>query len=369
MRNPKITVGYSLMRRRVFRNLLIILLLVCPTAVLQAGTALADTPAPVCDPPAYAGVWHCLQPLGESLVSLVIVDLTDPDVRVGMALPGYMDGPTFVECNSVNPSARDPNSNCPGDRYPLERIPTMLRRYRRRGAVAAINTDYFGFPDASHGAEGLAVRNGVRLDGPNHNPASGIPFIRSYLAVSPENQVTFGKLIYGAARFDLAGEFYNSVGGGPILAEHGQVLPDRTACLAEQLTPEVCTREYQTAAGLTAAGDALILAVGRHTTGSELAALLVEQYGADIVIKFDGGGSAQMAWLDDAGEVRGFDAEIEVDDGFRYVAQGLLVFSAPVMELAGQPRSGREIVRLLGERRSLGMPAGAWPCWPAQCAE
>jgi hypothetical protein len=349
-------------------RLLTLLLVIWPAATVQAGAALADD-SPMCDPPAYAGVWHCMQSVGDSLVSVVIVDLSDPNVHIGMALPGRMEGSVFVECNSVNPSIRDPNSNCIGDRYPLERIPSMLKRYLRRRAVAAVNTDYFGFPDASHGAEGLAIKNGVRLDGPLHNPGSGIPFIRSYLAVSPENQVTFGKLIYGAGRFDLAGEFYNSVSGGPMLVENGQVLPDREACLAEQLTPEVCTREYQTVAGLTAAGDALVLAVGRHTTGSQLAALLVEQYGVTTAIKFDGGGSAQMAWLDGEGQVRGFDAEIEVDDGFRYVAQGLLVFSAPVMEATGEPLSGREIVRLLGEGESLETPAGGLLCWPAQCAE
>jgi hypothetical protein len=245
----------------------------------------------------------------------------------------------------------------------------MLKRYRRRGAVAAINTDYFGFPDASHGAEGLAVRNGVRLDGPGHNSGSGIPFIRSYMAVSPDNDVTFGKLIYGAARGDLAGEFFNTVGGGPIMAQRGQVLPDAEACLADQLTPEVCTREYQTAAGLTAARDMLILAVGRHTSGSALAALLVEQYGAYTAIKFDGGGSAQMAWLDSLGEVHGFDAEIEVNDGFRHVAQGLLVFSTPLAaEAANAP--GGVAVALELQNRAAAPPLADWAaCRPAQCGE
>ena len=334
------------------------------------GQAQAQASLPTCDPPAYAGIWRCLHSLeGGAEVSLVIVDLTDAEVRIGMALPGYMDGPVFVECNSVNHAGADPASNCPGDRYPLERIPTMLKRYRRRGAVAAINTDYFGFPDASHGAEGLAVQNGVRLDGPGHNPGSGIPFIRSYMAVSPENQVTFGRLIYGAGRFDLPGEFFNTVGGGPILARQGEVLPDAEACLAEQLTPEVCTREYQTAAGLTAAGDMLVLAVGRHTSGSALAELLVERYGAYTVIKFDGGGSAQMAWLDAPGEVHGFDAEIEVNDGFRYVAQGLLVFSTPLADEAGNAPAGVEIALALDERAAQA-PLADWPaCRPAPCGD
>jgi hypothetical protein len=319
-------------------------------------------------------VWRCLHTLAgdpQPAVSVVIVDLADPHVRIGMALSGYMLGRTFVECNSVNHAGVDPSSNCPAGRYPLERIPTMLNRYRRRGAVAAINTDYFGFPDASHGAEGLAVRNGVRLDGPLHNGDSGVPFIRSYLAVSPEDEVTFGKLIYGAGRFDLAGEFYNSVSGGPILARRGLVLPDRVACLAEQLAPEVCTREYQTAAGLTANGQYLLLAVGRHTTGSALARFLVLTFGADTVIKFDGGGSAQMAWLDAAGQVQGFDAEIEVNDGFRYVAEGLLVFSEPLAGRRALAPTGPDTIAVLEEAASLAAlvhrPGHA--CWPAPCAE
>jgi hypothetical protein len=313
-------------------------------------------------------VWHCLLETGEATVSAVIVHLDDPNVGLGMALSGFMDGDTFVECNSVNHAGFDPTSNCPGGRYPLERIPVMLNRYRRRGAVAAINTDYFGFPDASHGAEGLAVRAGERLDGPVHNPGSGIPFIRSYMAVSPANEVTFGKLIYGEARFDLAGEFYTTVGGGPVLARRGQVLPDVSGCLAEQLAPEVCTREYQTAAGLSAEGDYLVLAVGRHTTGNQLAQILVNDFGSLTVIKFDGGGSAQMAWLDLGGQVRGFDAEIEVDDGFRYVAQGLLVFSIPLGEAGEAWRTGLQVVQTIA---SDDQSEGTFPrtCNPLTCAD
>jgi hypothetical protein len=285
-----------------------------------------------------------------------------------MALSGFMDGRYFVECNSVNHAGVDPSSNCPGPRYPFEPIPTMLNRYRRRGAVAAINTDYFGFSDESHGAEGLSVQNGVRLDGPAHNGESGVPFIRSYMAVSPDNEVTFGQLIFGAPRFDLAHEFYNTVSGGPILARRGRVLDDRAACLAEQLVPEVCARHYQSAAGLTANGQYLLLATGRYTTGAELARFLVQTYLAHTVIKFDGGGSAQMAWLDSAGQVQGFDAEIEVNDGFRHVAQGLLIFSAP---LAGPPAlapTGPEAIESIGQGAAA-PAASPGHCWPALCAE
>jgi hypothetical protein len=324
---------------------------------------------PACDLPAYEGVWRCEVAAGNSLVSAVLIDLQAPGVRLGMALSGYMNGATFVECNSVNHAGIDPTSNCPGDRYPLERIPTMLNRYRRRGAVAAINTDYFGFPDASHGAEGLAVRSGERLDGPIHNPGSGIPFIRSYLAASPQNQVTFGKLIYGAARFDLAGEFFTTVGGGPILARRSGVLADAPACLAEQLAPEVCTREYQSAAGLTADGRYLTLAVGRHTTGSELAGILVESFGASTVFKFDGGGSAQMAWLEPTGQVSSFDAEIEVNDGFRYVAQGLLVFSSALQGESGAARTGPQVIREIWDGGQTQATTSLQTCGPALCAD
>jgi hypothetical protein len=307
--------------------------------------------------------------VGEAVISAVLVDLREPGVRLGMALSGYMDGNVFVECNSVNHAGVDPSSNCPGDRYPLERIPTMLNRHRRRGAVAGINTDYFGFPDASHGAEGLAVRNGERLDGPVHNPGSGVPFIRSYLAASPDNQVSFGKLIYGEARFDLAGEFYNTVSGGPILARRGRVLADAPACLAEQLAPEVCTREYQSAAGLAAGGRYLVLAVGRHASGSRLAAALVETFGAETVIKFDGGGSAQMAWLDAAGHLNGFDAEIEVDDGYRYVAEGLLVFAGALQAEPEAARAGLQVVREIWDGAQAQGTARLQFCRPALCAD
>lgn len=290
--------------------------------------ASADSSIPICDPAAYAGVWHCLHTTGDAAISVVIVDLTDPRVHFSTALSGYMNGTKFVECDSVNHAGRDPSSNCPGAKYPLERLPTMLRRYRRRGAVAAINADYFGFLDQSHGAEGLAVRAGRRLDGPTHNANSGVPFIRSYMAITPRNAVTFGRLIPGYGRFDLAGEFFNTASGGPMLVRRGIVLPNDVACLAEQLPPEACAREYQTVAGLTADGGVLVLAVGRRLSAADLAGFLVETYGVATAIKFDGGGSSQMAWLDGLGQVRGFDAEIEVNDGFRPVAEGLLVISS-----------------------------------------
>ncbi|MBI3760636.1 MAG: phosphodiester glycosidase family protein [Chloroflexi bacterium] len=339
--------------------------LVCVgVALLSSPTASADSPIPICDPPAYAGVWHCRHTVGEAVVSVVLVDLNDPRVHLGTALPGFMDGAKFVECKSVNPAGRDPSSNCPGDKYPLERIPTMLRRYRRRGAVVAINADYFGFVDQSHGAEGLTVRAGHRLDGPAHNGNSGVPFIRSYMAVARDSTITFGRLIPGYGRFDLAGEFFNTVSGGPMLAQRGIVLPNEAACLAEQLPPEACLREYQTVAGIASAGHALVLAVGRRITAADLARFLVETYGVATAIKFDGGGSAQMAWLDALGNVRGFDAEIEVNDGFRPVAEGLLVFSTPLPLANAEAGPALEFVWSLINRE-----AAQKTCRVGTCAE
>jgi hypothetical protein len=61
-----------------------------------------------------------------------------------------------------------------------------------------------------------------------------------------------------------------------------------------------------------------------------LAGFLAGEYEVTEALKFDGGGSAQLAWLDATGEVTGFDASGETDGGFRRVAEGLLVFSAPL---------------------------------------
>jgi hypothetical protein len=131
----------------------------------KSGTLQAadDNVALECDPQIYYGVQHCTADGGDT--HTLIVDLNDPHVRVETVLPRNAQG---VECNSVNHTGNDPNSSCSFP-YPFETLSSMLQRHVAGGAVAVINTDYFGVIDASHGAEGLAIRNGVRLDGPSHN--------------------------------------------------------------------------------------------------------------------------------------------------------------------------------------------------------
>lgn len=118
-----------------------------------------------CDPPIYYGVQHCVDAGG--LAHSIIIDLSDPHIRFRTVLPINAKG---QECNSVNAVSKDPSSICPYP-YPFERIESMLQRHIANGAVAIINTDYFG---GDHGLQGLSVRDGKRLPLRRHRRVSWV---------------------------------------------------------------------------------------------------------------------------------------------------------------------------------------------------
>ncbi len=307
--------------------LLVLFALALAPAASAADAAPRYTPgAPVCDSVAYSGVQHCTDDDGQTYI--LIVFLRDSSVQVLSALSAYRG----VECNSVNHSGpnKDPDSNCPGPPYPFERIPAMLDRYAGEGAVAVINTDYFGSSDGDHGAEGLAVRNGQRLDGPNGNDTiDGNATKRSSLAFSRSKEAQIGKPASERA-IDTSGAYYNVGGGGPQIVRDGiPIADDFKACNAEQIPFDRCTRIAQSAAGLTR--DGRLILITSKKTATQIATYLVDTFGVVSALKFDGGGSARMAWLDADQIPQTYGATDNTDKPEnRAVAEGLVIFSKAV---------------------------------------
>lgn len=99
----------------------------------------------------------------------------------------------------------------------------MAARYP--GAVAAINADYFG---GNRGPEGLAVKNGRRLDDPRPADVEDNHLNRSSLRLS-KSPLEGAGLTLEADVFRMASDgqvldadrFYNAVGGGPQIVFDG----------------------------------------------------------------------------------------------------------------------------------------------------
>lgn len=271
-----------------------------------------------CDEVIYQGVVHCGNP--NDVANVVIIDPNDPVVHFQTVLSSNSRG---EECNSVNHWGKDSSSNCPNP-YPFELVENMLERYRQNGGVAVINTDYFGFPDGDHGAQGLAVRNGERLDGPKHGVTTTWALRAPALGISPDNQIVI--LVPESQEFidqHLKDQLFNSIGGGPMLVEDGKLISH--PCKAF-VGGDTCSRVGQSAIGITR--DNRLVLITAKLDANDLAQFLIERYQVWQAIKLDGGGSSSLAWIDHNGAIKVFRGRNET----RPVAEGLLVFSQAVPE-------------------------------------
>jgi hypothetical protein len=269
-----------------------------------------------CDSPIYYGVQHCTDGTG---IHYIVVDLNDSNVRLQTVLSKGPDG----ECNSVNHDDKDKGSNCPNP-YPFEKLNSMLSRYQQQGAVAVINTDYFG-TDGDHGAQGLTVRNGTRLDGPAHGVSNDLAYNQPSLAISPSKSITID--IPGSQNeidSNLDGKYYNTVGGAPLIVSGSQGV---NANCTYPYPGATCSRDAQSAAGVTPDGRLILLTAKKNA--AEMASYLIDNFGVHTAIKFDGGGSARLAWLDSNGNVQSWGATSED----RAVAEGLMVFSSKISDV------------------------------------
>ena len=279
-----------------------------------------NDPEIMCDPITYYGVQHCGNE--NDPLNLVLIDIDDPQVTFQVVLPSANPGQgDFPECNSVNTNIRDPLSNC-NNPFPFEKLSSMLGRYVNLGGVALINTDYFGSEDGDHGSQGLTVRNSERLDGPNHAVGNNLAVTAPSLAISNLKSISIG-FPESQAYIDkhLNDIYNNATGGGPLIVKNGTVI--QNPCKGFY-GGDTCSRDAQSAVGVTS--DNRLILVTAKMNAEDLATILVEQYQVISAIKFDGGGSARMVWLDEAQTIKTFGATNED----RSIAAALLVLSAPI---------------------------------------
>ena len=210
-----------------------------------------------------------------------------------------------------------------------ETIASMVRRekYAVHGPIVAFNADYFG---AGHGAEGLTVLNGIRIDGPDNDDCDNRNFAdcrdnaiyRASFAVSRLNAVEISHkgAVEVINEIVHLSRFYTSVGGGPILSQVGEVISNPCGVEGENVTAYNCSDTQQTAVGVSEDGKTLIIVVAESKTGQEMGDIL-KRYGAFTAMKLDGGGSSQL-WID--GDLTYHDPT-EGKDG-RRVANAILIF-------------------------------------------
>jgi len=268
-----------------------------------------------CEPAAYYGIQHC----GSSSdpANVLLVEPWDAHVHFQTVLPVNSQG---QECNSVNHSGKNSTSNCNAP-YPFERIGSMLLRYQSQGGAGIINTDYFG-PDGDHGAQGLAVRNGDRLDGPEHGVTTSWAIRAPSLWISPNNEITISTPESQQYIKDhLADYLYNTVGGGPVIVQNG--VPVERPCRGF-IGRDTCSSASQSALGI--AKDGRLVFITAAMNAEDLARYLVDNYSVSLAIKFDGGGSARLGWVDASGAIQTYGGKTEN----RPVAEGLVIFSQPV---------------------------------------
>lgn len=269
------------------------------------------------DPPIFQGLHHGMDDAGAT--HLLLVDLNAPGIRLQTVLSSRAG----VECDSVNHCQKDPTANCQPP-YPFEPVEEMLARYQMQGAAAVINTDYFG-PDGDHGAQGLAVRNGVRLDGVGHGVYNQLATMAPALAFSAANQPTLGIPASNQKIDDeLLTTYYNTVGGWPLLVQNHEIVADACTCDRTGYDSTICDHRCRSAAGITADGRLILVTAQKNTR--TMAHYLVDKFQVCSALSFDGGRSSSMAWLDARGAIQSF----RPIPGRSGVAQGLLIFSVPV---------------------------------------
>ncbi|HKZ55372.1 MAG TPA: phosphodiester glycosidase family protein [Anaerolineales bacterium] len=285
---------------------------VTPWAVTPTQPPTPPIPTPSmlamqCEPPLYPGILHCTQ----GSLQIIRLDPKNPQVRVEVVLPqGYDRHGFFGECRDVHlpdslPEGRSQGPGCyRNGQYPAEFVGTMARRHP--AAVAAINADFFSFPDYAYGPVGLTVKDGERLDG-RGGDEDGHEIRRSSLSIAANGDIRIGPVdpasIPDPARpwtwIPDAVDYFTTVGGLPQLVRNGEPVDLERQCIEEQgWCPDPYRPRARTAVGVLANGE-LLLVVVPEEPGIELAELSrrLAALGAVDAINLDGGGSSQL-WYD-----------------------------------------------------------------------
>lgn len=177
--------------------------------------------------------------------------------------------------------------------------------YAVRNPILAFNADYFG---NGHGAEGLTVKNGVRL--PNAGTVNNDERRRSSISISSSRSVRIGRqtdcLNNCSNWVPDSSRYYTTVGGGPLFIDGGQRIGaagSTKPCTDEYLATRYCTDQFRwTAVGISSDGRYLIVIVsGIAKTMDQAASVLIAE-GAWRAMKLDSGSSSQV-WYRPSGRL------------------------------------------------------------------
>jgi hypothetical protein len=285
--------------RRHWRGVIFMLLLI---ALLTPSRVDAAPLRPNCRSQ-FGGITYCVEDRGAT--HLLIVDLTNPRIRV-----------QTVMANDVL-DVRPPEEE-------RERVDDMAQRYRDRNVVIAINGDYYG---EGRGPEGPTIVQGRRLDTPDTIALNPSHYRRTTLVLSRYGYASIVPLIAQTQPpFVYRDMMFNAISGGPIILSDGQPAFEALACLGDRIPANTCRRDRQTAVGVDAQGQTLYLAVSTVRSTGDMASLL-HDYGAEIAMKLDAGGSSQL-W---------YNGQTLLDSD-RGVANALLVF------VEDRPRHAAELI-------------------------
>jgi hypothetical protein len=213
-------------------------------------------------------------------VYIVCVDLTNPYLRFQTVMAN--------DVLNVNPQSAQ-----------RETVASMVNRspYNIHNPIIAFNADYFG---NVHGAEGLSVVKGYRIDGPGppsyDNDNNEVR--RISLAISRLNVIEISHKEADEVTDEIVHltRFYNASGGGPRLMRDGQVIPNPCLVPGENVGSGPCRKTAHTAVGMSQDGRRLIIVVAESRTGEEMGQIL-QRYGAHSAMKLDGSNSSQL-WFE-----------------------------------------------------------------------
>lgn len=220
-------------------------------------------------------------------IHVVLIDLTNPRIRLRVAIKN--------------------DNDYPGDGG--ETVRSMCRRY---GAVAGINTDFWGGTPVANCPQGHTWTDGLKMLPPGWvSPPSGG---RTHMQIPADNAfVLINKVVSQPAWF------FNVTGGGPRVIRDGVV-----GWEWEPDLPNMTDRHPRTGAAVTQDYGTLILATcdGRQISSVGMTAnemgYLLKEFGGYQGMMFDGGGSTTMV-------INGQTVNSPSDGTDRRVAAGLMV--------------------------------------------
>lgn len=291
------------------------------------------------------GALYCTTKYLDQTVDVLVADLAAPAIRFEYLSPQDYSRGTLRECRDPNRPeyAGEQEGGClaqDGIHHPtmtLQQAIALDKTYQEANAAviphdiplaAVINADY-GAPASSqdHGAEGLMVIRGTRLDGVEHCDDDYGAALRPWLALGETVDKATGLIPSAIDRLprDTAAPpewTYTAFGGGPVLLHEGQingaadacasdppyqlkVVDPVTNCAGKQKVTKAapltegyggsCYPTAHTAAGLSGDRRWLFLVINEgQMVPEQLAKFMRDVLGVTEALKLDGGGSSSL---------------------------------------------------------------------------